>query len=235
MGGVEVLRLQEEADPAGHLLSDGGGLVLPIGSCQQQACRGAGRPDHHPPLGGARRPSRTGSPPPAQSPDADEEADRRGRPVPGQCDRRHGGGCALAVVAERAPGGAPGIGPRPGRGRHGQRPGEQGRAPAGRRLRRRSRPIPLIRHSPGNSMRRGIAGGLTVDVGGAHCRSRACFRGPMLSPHASAHPADELSGPSGLAGRDGRTAGMPGVWLVRGPGWTLGGATIGRPARAIGR
>jgi hypothetical protein len=26
-------------------------LVLPIGSCQQQACRGAGRPDHHPPLG----------------------------------------------------------------------------------------------------------------------------------------------------------------------------------------
>ena len=51
MGGVEVLHLQEEADPAGHLLSDGGGLVLPIGSCQQQACRGAGRPDHHPPLG----------------------------------------------------------------------------------------------------------------------------------------------------------------------------------------
>ena len=50
VGGVEVLHLQEEADPSGHLLS-GGGLVLRIGSCQQQACRGAGRPDHHLALG----------------------------------------------------------------------------------------------------------------------------------------------------------------------------------------
>ena len=67
MGGVEVLHLQEEADPAGHLLSDGGGLVLRIGSCQRQACRGAGRPDHHLPLGAPVVRPGGGSPPPAQA------------------------------------------------------------------------------------------------------------------------------------------------------------------------
>jgi hypothetical protein len=51
VGGGAVLDPQEEPDPAGVLVADGGRLFGSVGLGQQQSGRGAGRPDDDPPLG----------------------------------------------------------------------------------------------------------------------------------------------------------------------------------------
>ena len=43
--------MQEEPHPPGRLVPDRGGLLRAVRPGQQQAGRGARRPDHHPPLG----------------------------------------------------------------------------------------------------------------------------------------------------------------------------------------
>jgi hypothetical protein len=50
VGGVEVVDLEEEADPPGDLVPDRGGLPLPVRLGEQDAGLGAGRADHDPPL-----------------------------------------------------------------------------------------------------------------------------------------------------------------------------------------
>jgi hypothetical protein len=91
------------------------------------------------------------------------------------------------------------------------------------------RPVYLLGYSDGAVVALMVAlGGLSVDVGGTHCRSRGGFRGPMLSPHGSARAAGELSGSSGLIGGTAVRRGCQGVGVAG------GGAEFWTALRSVG-
>jgi hypothetical protein len=78
VGRIEIIDLEEEADPPGDLLADDGCLLVPFGAGQQQAGGGPGRPDHDPALGTATPGCHGGRVfHQFEAQDADKEVDRR--------------------------------------------------------------------------------------------------------------------------------------------------------------